>query len=159
MNVPASGAVKKKKPWSVRFAFFAVFVAAGVFFPITMVVGICMLPTAVAFTFDRARRKRGALTVMVANLAGTFPAILDLIGKHYGFDRAIDMATDPNVILRAYIAAGIGWIAYMNLTPIFSSVLQRKAGKRAKEIEQRQGALVRKWGPDVAGNAAKLPDF
>ena len=149
---------KKSSSASLKIALFGVFLMAAVFFPVTILLGICMLPTAVAFVLDRSPTKYPGFAVLFLNFAGSVPALLDLVLKSYNMVTALKLVTDPAVILKAYIAAAVGWLIYINLTPLIMASLQRRALRRFDEINKRQAFLTEKWGRDVAGQYASMDE-
>lgn len=141
---------KKKSPVSLKFAVFAALVIAGIFFPTTVLLCGCMLPTFVAALVDNNLHKTAGMTVGAMNLAGSVPAWLHLWRSGHNLENALSLLMDPETLLVAYGAAAAGWIVYIYIPPVVAAFLVRKYEKRLKDIEKRQKELVRKWGAEVS---------
>lgn len=145
---------KEKKTgigFSLKLAFFIIIVSAGVFLPSTIVMGVLMIPTFVALLIDRSPQRSIGMTVGLVNFAGVVPAWLDLWETGHTLKKAIAISTDPKALLLAYAAAAVGWVIYTNITPFVALIVVRKTEKRVKDIDQRQKALIKRWGQEVTG--------
>lgn len=150
-------AKKEKMGFSVKFAIFCLMLAAGVFFPVTVLLCGCMLPTFVAALVDNNRQKTAGMTVGAMNLAGTIPAALQLIQAGATLDNALALLLDPKTLMIAYIAGLVGWIMYYQVPPLVAQMLARRSERRLKQIEKQHLELVRKWGPAVTGEVEHPP--
>jgi hypothetical protein len=141
---------KTGMPWRVKFAILTLLVAAGVFFPSTLLFCGCMIPTFVAALIDNAQPRTAWLTVGCMNFAGTVPAWLTLLENGHRIDHAFELLMQASTLILAYGAAGIGWLIFFNITPFVAGLMVMRNEKRLKDIEKRQAALVAKWGRDVS---------
>ncbi len=144
------GQKKPGMPWRVKFAILTLLIAAGVFFPSTLLFCGCMIPTFVAALIDNAQPRTAWLTVGCMNLAGTVPSWLTLLENGHRIDQSFELLMQASTLILAYGAAGVGWLIYFNITPFVAGILVMRNEKRLKDIEKRQAALVAKWGRDVA---------
>ena len=146
---------KKKKEsgggLSLKLAFLIILLSAVVFLASTVVMAVLMIPTLVALLIDRSPQKSIGMTVGLVNFAGVVPFWLDLWENGHTLKKAMAIATDPTALLIAYGAAAIGWVIYTNITPFVATIVVRKTQQRVKDIEQRQKALVKRWGAGVTG--------
>lgn len=143
-----------KKPgmgFRVKLVFAMVLLMAAVFLPSTVVFGALMMPTFVALLIDRSPQKSIGMTVGALNFAGIVPAWLELWAGGHTLKKAMAVATDPTMLLIAYVAAGIGWVIYANITPFVAAIVVRKTEKRVRDIDQKQKKLVARWGDGVKG--------
>lgn len=147
---------KKKRGAALGMIFGVVAaVMAVAFLPTTLVVVVCMVPTAVAFFVDSSRQKMLGPTVFVLNAAGTFPAVLGLWRHGQTVDAAIDILTQPLLLLLAFAPAGFGWILFL-YTPYFvGGLMRRKAEARIRSLSKAQEALMEEWGAPVTNGVAK----
>ena len=142
--------IRRKAMWSIRLAVVLMLACAMVFLSSSLVFIVCMLPTLVATLIDKHHQKTLWMTIGAVNLAGTIPAWFRLWDQGRTVGDAIDVLTNPGVLLVAYGAAALGWVIHMNVTPMVASFIVRRNENRLKDIEKRQRELVRKWGDEVA---------
>lgn len=140
-----------KMPLSVKFAIFCLMVTAGIFFPSTLLLCGCMIPTFVAALVDNNPQRTAWITVGCMNFAGTVPAWFTLWENGQRLDKAFELLMQAGTLIVAYGAAGAGWLIYLNVTPFVAGLLAMKGEKRLKDIEKRQKELIRKWGREVTG--------
>lgn len=143
---------KNRMPWRVKFAILTLLLVAGVFFPTTVLICGCMIPTFVAALIDNAQPRTAWLTVGCMNFAGSIPAWLSLWQGGQRLDQSFELLMQASTLILAYGAAGVGWLIYFNIPPFVAGILVMRNEKRLKDIEKRQIALVSKWGRDVAGH-------
>ena len=149
--------IKKKlkthrMPFSVRFAFFMLPVAALVFLPSTIVFSVCMIPTLVAAIVDNHQQRTAWLTVGAMNLAGTVPIWFSLWDMGHTVSAAFQLVSTSGTIILSYGGAVVGWIIYYNVTPFVATIVLGKNEARYKTIERRQKELIKKWGEEVVSN-------
>lgn len=142
---------KAKGNFSLKLAFFIIFVSAIVFLPSTIVMAALMIPTFVALLIDRSPQRSIGMTVGLLNFAGVVPAWLALWSGGHTIKKALALSTDPTFLLVAYGAAAIGWVVYTNITPFVAAIVVSKTEKRIAEIDQRQKTLLKRWGHEVTG--------
>ncbi len=148
----AGNSSKPKKPFSVKVAIFCILLLAVVFFPSTILLGACMLPTYVAALTDNFRQKTAAVTVGAMNLVACFPAWLSLWKMGHQIDDAITLLMLPETMLYAYFGAAIGWLINFYVPLFISSVAAKKSERRINDIDKLCQELVRRWGKDVTGD-------
>jgi hypothetical protein len=141
---------KRKGSFKAKFSMFCLLLLAAIFFPSTILLGTCMIPTFIAFLTDSYRQKTAGVTVGALNLAASIPAWLDLWKSGHQVDNAINIVTRSETLLYAYSGAAAGWFILLNVPRVISGVAVRKSEKRLKDIEKRRQELARKWGPEVA---------
>lgn len=135
--------------FSIKFAFFMVFVSMLVFLPTTVLFAVCLIPTLVSYIVDNNERKTAWLTVGAMNVAGTVPIWFNLWNTGHTLDNAFDLIRSPMTIIVSFGGAALGWFIYVNVTPFVAGILRMKNESRLKQIEVRQQALIKKWGEEV----------
>ncbi len=135
--------------FSVKFAFFMVFVSMLVFLPTTILFSVCLIPTLVSYIIDNNERRTAWLTVGAMNVAGTVPIWFNLWNIGHTIDNAFDLIRSPMTIIISFGGAALGWFIYVNVTPFVAGILKMKNEARLKQIEARQQALIKKWGEEV----------
>ena len=144
---------KKKKQGVGTFSLFlAILFAIGavMMMATTMVFVVGMVPTAVAFFSDTSKSKTAGLTIGSMNFAGVLPAILELWSRGHSVDIALNVISEPLMLLYMYGGAGISAFLYVNLPPIISVFLRAQAKHRIKKLEDKKQDLLETWGPKVA---------
>lgn len=115
---------------------------------ITLLVGL--LPSMVAFIFDRSPGRTLARCVFGLNFSGVAPYILEL-WQHDG--QSVASAThqifQPVALSVMYGAAGLGWLLYLAMPPIVANVLNLSAQRRIGELRKKQRALIKTWGESL----------
>jgi len=80
-------------------------------------------------------------------------------GGSGGIDGAMELITDPVVLLSMYGAGAIGWFILYIVPPFVSVGLAMSNEMKTKAIKKRQKELVENWGEDIRAEAEKLlPD-
>ncbi len=138
-----------QKSFSIKFAFFMVFVSMLVFLPTTILFVGCLVPTLVAYIVDNNSRKTAWLTVGAMNMAGIIPIWFSLLDMGHTISNSFDLIRTPMTIIVSYGGAALGWFIYVNVTPFVAGILRMKNESRLKQIEARQKALIKKWGEEV----------
>jgi len=148
---PANEKPKKKGTFAGLMLGILMAVMAVVFLPMTLVVVVCLVPSAVAFFVDTSRDRLLGPTVLLLNAAGVVPALFSLWQHGHSMGAAVGIVTQPTILLIALLPSGLAWMLF-NYTPFFvSSILRRKAEMRIRAIEKYQEAMVKEWGPEVMG--------
>ena len=100
------------------------------------------------------------MTVAFANVVGVLPSAFRLFsGGSGGIDGAVELITDPVVLLSMYGAGAIGWFILYIVPPFVSVGLAMSNEMKTKAIRKRQKELVDNWGEDIRAEAEKLlPD-
>lgn len=148
----AEGKKKKGKLFSPG-KIFGVFglVAALVFMPTAIVLGVGMLPSGVALLISRGVGRMRGITVTAMNLAGCAPFVLQLWTQNNDIEQAVRMVTDPRSIIVMYSAACIGYAIDWAISGLVSSFMVQISGSRMQQIIRRRAELVERWGREVTG--------
>jgi hypothetical protein len=140
---------KSEAKWSTRVAMFFTLVVAGVLFPATMIVGVGMLPTAVAFYVDRSPQKSTALTVGALNACGVVPWVMQLFQDGFSMAHAMLILANANTWLAMYGAAAAGWMMDYIVPPAVAQGMVVQHNVRIRDLERRQDVLREAWGDEV----------
>lgn len=159
---------KNKKSGSIKAgsmkAWIYTLVAAAliffVFLDVFILVAIGMAPTMGALVIDRSSRRYFTMTVAFPNGVGVLPSAIKLFGGGSGgVDAALDLVSDPIVLVTMYAAGAVGWIIHYSVPPFVAVWLSMQSEVRAAAIKKRQKALIKNWGNEVRIEAEKLiPD-
>ncbi len=134
------------------FLGYLLFTLLLIFFPpIAAMIVLGLAPTLVALAFDHGAFKRPRLVTLACfNFAGAFPFLLRLWRSHdtvTDFFRMIsDIYTWAVIYGAAAFGAGLLWVG----PALAAIVLQAINQDRIRQLEKRQKALVREWGPEIA---------
>lgn len=115
---------------------------------ITLIVGL--LPSLVAFMFDRSPGKTMARCVFGLNFSGVAPYIIEvwmLPGQSVGV--ATHTIFQPLSLSIMYGAAGLGWLLYLAMPPIVANILNLSAQRRVSELRKKQRGLIKTWGDSL----------
>lgn len=135
------------------WTFLLLVLPAGlVVLPTTIVFGIGMIPTMVAYMVDRDSEKPAPITVGGLNFCGCMPYAIDLWKHGHNLTAAMKVFADPMAWLIMYGAAAVGWAFYYGIPPAVASAELMRAEKRVEVLKQKKVALVQEWGPEVAGD-------
>lgn len=150
----------KKKGLGFFGIIYALFISVGavLMMPTTLIFIIGMVPTAVAAFTDRTKERTAAMTVGAMNFAGVLPALLHLWKNGHVVENALNIISQPTMLLYMYGGAGIGMLIYLNAPPIVSNFLKRKGLRRLEKIEKRHKELVERWGIIVTGTDPDADD-
>jgi hypothetical protein len=91
------------------------------------------------------------VAVGATNFAGTLPALLQLWRSNNDIAYAINLVTNPYVLLLMYSGAAIGWLIYWQVPPFFGQIIRRRAQAHLKNLDDKQLDLITEWGPQVMG--------
>ena len=155
--------VSPRKVGSVK-AWVYTLLAAGliffVFLEVFILIMVGMVPTISAFLIDRSPRRYFTMTVAFANVVGVVPSAFRLFsGGSGGIDGALELITDPLVLLSMYGAGAIGWFILYIVPPFVSVGLSMSNQMKTKALKKRQKELVDNWGEEIRSDAQKLlPD-
>lgn len=131
---------------------FSLLLTAFVLLPSSIVLSVCMIPTMIAAYIDRQPQRTAWITVGAMNFAGSLPAWFRLLQEKHTVDAALEIVTQPMLVMIAYCGATLGWMIYGNVTPLVSKVAAGRNERRLKEIGKRLKELQRKWGDEVVKN-------
>lgn len=147
---------KRSKGFMMRLRILVgiAFIASIIFLPTTIVLLIGMMPTVASAVIDRSPGKSRTLTVACMNLAGCSPFVLELWTTQHDIDTALSIAMQARTMIVMYATAASGYVLDFAVAGIVSSLLLQKAKMRFRRIEERQNALVERWGQKVTGKIA-----
>ena len=115
---------------------------------ITLTVGL--LPSLVAFIFDRSPGRMMARCVFGLNFSGVAPYILELWQDGaQTVGGATQQIFQPLALSIMYGAAGLGWLLYLAMPPIVANVLNLSAQRRVAELRKNQRGLIKTWGDSL----------
>ncbi|PWC81704.1 hypothetical protein TSH100_26315 [Azospirillum sp. TSH100] len=143
---------KKKKKGGALTLILLIVPAALIVLPTTILFGIGMIPTIVAYVVDRDPDKSAPITVGGLNFCGCMPFAIDLWKHQHTIGAAAKVFADPLSWLVMYSAAAVGWGIYYGIPPMVAGLEVTRAEKRVEVLKQKKVALVQEWGPDVAGD-------
>ncbi|MBY6265507.1 hypothetical protein EI613_26825 [Azospirillum sp. 412522] len=143
---------KKKKKGGALTLILLIVPAALIVLPTTILFGIGMIPTIVAYVIDRDPDKSAPITVGGLNFCGCMPFAIDLWKHQHTIGAAAKIFADPLAWLVMYSAAAVGWGLYYGIPPMVAGMEITRAEKRVEVLKQKKVALVQEWGPDVAGD-------
>ena len=144
---------KKKKRSNTMLTFLLlIFPAALIVLPTTILFGIGMVPTIVAYVADRDPDKSAPITVGGLNFCGCMPFAIEMWKHNHDIVSALKIFGDPVAWLVMYGAAAVGWALYHAIPPVVANAEIGRAERRVQALKQTKVALVQEWGPDVAGD-------
>ncbi len=143
-------AKKRSGQYSLLLVVFSV--VAFVIQATTVMLVIGMLPTLVARFVDRSKEKTKVLTVGFMNFAGVFPFWFEMVEKGHKVENAIDIISNPSVIVVMYGAACLGYIVEWGVIHLTAAAMVQRAKSRMDAIRKAQEDLVRRFGPEVTGD-------
>jgi len=118
--------------------------------PTVFVVFFGMAPTFVAFIVDRSREKYATFCVSALNFCGVIPYLLDLWAGSHSIAEAVSTMTNPFALVIMYGSAGFGWMLFIVVPPLITSVLSVLAQKKVTLLRAKQRELIEEWGESVA---------
>ncbi len=142
---------KKKRKGSMLTLILLVIPAGLVVLPTSILFGVGMIPTIVAYITDRDPEKSAPITVGGLNFCGCMPFAIDLWKHNHTIIAAGKIFADPLSWLVMYGAAAIGWALYYGIPPAVANFEVMRAEKRVSALKQVKVGLVQEWGPEVAG--------
>ena len=132
--------------------------AAAVLLPTTLVLTVCMMPTLAAWLVDRQPGRALATSVCLLNLAGSLPGVIEVWTAGHDVAAAQWVLSDAVTWLAAYGAAGIGWLLFAVLPPVLRAHHGRSTARRVRQLQKKQEALEKDWGPEVAADVKAAVD-
>ena len=151
------------KAGSMKAWIYTLVAAALIFFvflDVFILVAIGMAPTMGALVIDRSSRRYFTMTVAFPNGVGVLPSAIKLFsGGSGGVDAALELVSDPIVLVTMYAAGAVGWIIHYSVPPFVAVWLSIQSDVRAAALKKRQKSLIKNWGNEVRIEAEKLmPD-
>ncbi|MCC6597249.1 MAG: hypothetical protein IT559_00470 [Alphaproteobacteria bacterium] len=146
---------KKKKrsgaKFKVQIFLIGFLLLSAVFLPTAVLLFISLMPMFAAFFIDTTKKKLKTVTVGAMNMAGCMPFLMELWTSDHTLEKSLDIILDPMAIIVVYAAAGVGYLIDWTLTSLVASMAYQRAISRKKAIEERQAALIERWGLEVNG--------
>jgi len=121
--------------------------------PTVLFLSFTMLPAVVALIVDRTDEKSATFCVGGLNLCGVFPYLLALWLQDNTLDQSLRLLTDVFVLAVIYGAAGMGWMLYLSLPPVFASFIQVMSQRRLQQLRATQKTIIEEWGEEVIRDA------
>ncbi|ALG73495.1 membrane protein [Azospirillum thiophilum] len=143
---------KRKKKGGALTLILLIIPAALIVLPTSILFGVGMIPTIVAYVVDRDPDKSAPITVGGLNFCGCMPFAIDLWKHQHTIGAAAKIFADPLAWMVMYSAAAVGWGLYYGIPPLVAGMEVTRAEKRVDVLKQKKVALVQEWGPDVAGD-------
>lgn len=143
---------KRKKKGGALTLILLIIPAALIVLPTSILFGVGMIPTIVAYIIDRDPDKSAPITVGGLNFCGCMPFAIDLWKHQHTIGAAAKIFADPLAWMVMYSAAAVGWGLYYGIPPLVAGMEVTRAEKRVDVLKQKKVALVQEWGPDVAGD-------
>lgn len=151
---PQGGQAAGRKPKRSRYAtWFGLLLLTTVFMPTSLVLGAALVPTFIAFLFDRSHGKSFTLTVGMLNLSAALPSLITLWTTSHSIATANEILADPLVWMTLMGASGIGWLLFLAMPPIIKAYYEIVTTQRVHTLRERQAKLREDWGDDIAENA------
>ena len=118
--------------------------------PTVPIVLLGMIPTAVAAFVDRSPHKTAAISVAGLNFAGVAPFIAVLWRGPNTLYHSIASLSDVFSWLAMYGAAALGWLLFLALPPIATSILSILSEQQTASLQAQQAKLREEWGIGMA---------
>lgn len=124
---------------------------AAVSLPLCLTLTVGMLPTAIAFLFDRHPRRYAACAVGAGNAAGLVWPVAGLLHADLSLGGALHMLSQPRNWLLIYGGAAIGW-GLSEAVPMAARLfLEFRASEAERKLKKRAAQLAEEWGGEVRG--------
>ena len=140
-----AGKTKKSnsvKAGSVKAWVYTLVAGALIFFvflDVFTLIVIGMAPTVGAFVIDRSPRRYFTMTVAFPNGVGVLPSAIKLFGGGSGgLDAALELISDPIVLVTMYSAGAVGWIIHYSVPPFVSIWLSMHSEIKTVAIKKKQ---------------------
>jgi len=143
---------RRKKKGGMLTLILLIIPAGLIVLPTSILFGIGMIPTIVAYVVDRDPEKSAPITVGGLNFCGCMPFAIELWKHQHTIGAAAKIFADPLAWLVMYGAAAVGWGLYYGIPPLVAGMEVSRAEKRVEVLKGKKVALVQEWGPDVAGD-------
>ena len=137
--------------WNLILGISVILVMLAAFsLPSLIVFTVGLLPTGVAFIIDRSDQKTGTFCVGGMNLCGVFPYVMKLWTENHTPSAAMEIISDVLSLLIMYAAAGFGWMIFLAIPPVTTTILSIIAQTRVNALREKQREIVEEWGPEAA---------
>jgi hypothetical protein len=149
VTMPRGMARRAKTTAGGTLALFICVLLVVAVLPLCLVVMTGMAPTIAAAVFDRHPRRYLLRAVAVLNLAGMVQPIATLLHLGVTVYGAAQVLFDPYQWLWMYGASALGWLCYLGMPPVMSYVIEGRAARTERELQDRTKALIEEWGEEV----------
>jgi hypothetical protein len=142
---------KRKKALSMSTWLWGAFIISlwMMLSPSTLIIlSLGMLPTFVAFFCDRTEHKYAVYCVGGLNFCGILPFLLKLISDH-SLSAAMNIMGNVFSLAIIFGAAGLGWLLFLSIPPVVSTVLIIMSDSRVKSLKAIQQRIIDEWGSSV----------
>jgi len=143
---------KKKMSLQGRVLLIVFMLTALVFYKITILLLIGMLPTIAVRLVDKTPDRTKVLTVGFMNFAGCFPYCLQIFDKAHQSANVLFVLANPLNIVIMYAAAVLGYIIEWGIVGFVATIMVQRGRQRLVDIKKTQENIVKKWGPEVTGD-------
>jgi len=117
--------------------------------PLCLVIIAGMAPTIAAAVADRHPRRHLLRSVAVLNVAGMVQPVATLLHAGLTVYGAAVVLFDPYQWLWMYGASALGWLCYLGMPPVMRFVIEGRATRTERGLQERAKALVEEWGEEV----------
>jgi hypothetical protein len=148
-----------RRVWRTLSVLVLLLPAAAVLLPTTLVLTVCMMPTLAAWLVDRQPGRALATSVCLLNLAGSLPGVIEVWTAGHDVAAAQWVLSDAVTWLAAYGAAAIGWLLFAVLPPVLRAHHARSTARRIRQLQKKQEALEKDWGPEVAADVKAAAEW
>lgn len=145
---------KKKSSAKSRLLLIVFVITAIVFYKISIVLVIGMLPTIVVAMVDKTSDKTKVMTIGFMNFAGCFPYCYQLFEKSHDTAAVLTLILNPTNIIIMYAAALLGYIIEWGVVGFVANIMVQKGRQRLVNIKKTQETLAKKWGSEVSGEVS-----
>lgn len=137
---------------STKILFGSVIFSSLILFFFLPVFIFCLLafsPSFVAAVTDQENELYLSKSVFMCNFCGVLPIVLKLVTQSMTLPQVFDLMQDPIIWLIVLGATGFGWLIYLFVPKIVTSILRSKASARMQKLETAKQALFHVWGEDA----------
>lgn len=149
MTGPAMAAAKPRRKWLGPVLWLVVPLVLVFQFQTVLLVGLGMLPTAVAYFVDRREEKFAAYCVGGFNVSGVIPFVLELWLRGATTQALSGVAKNPFAWLVMYGAAALGWLAIYWIPQVSMRIRRSRDRAEIARLRKRQEQILEEWGPEV----------
>jgi hypothetical protein len=145
---------KEKKGGMTLVLMLPLFVVATVFMQATMVLILCgLMPMIIAYYADTSSERLQLSTIACCNVAGVLPYAVPLSQSGGKWEHLSYYVSDPMVWMVMYGMAGLGYVLIKICPYSYHAALKVSYASKAFQLQQKQDALVKEWGNDIAATS------
>ena len=109
-----------------------------------------LAPTIVAYVVDKSEKKYAFFSVGGMNIAGVIPSLFELWSGKNSISAAMDILTEPLNLLIMFSGAAFGWIIYLFVPPVETTLLTVVGHHKISVLRSEQKKMIKEWGEGVA---------